>query len=271
MGAILYDWHLTDSCPLHVQYSARQPGRSTYPEDMHSAVHVGLLLDGDYTSQCNGRIYTVRAGEVYLSAPWEPHRSLSSKCGNKLLLLTADPDAVNRVMLKGADKLNLLYRTPILERQKILNRLDLDSKHAGMILELLRTPDGPERELRLWHAALGIFIEIVSLDFSVDPSPDYPRLFPALRGLGNKPMTVSDAACLCNLSESRFAHLFRRVFGIPFARYERLYRLRCAVEEMNRLHSGLKETAERWGFYDRSHFAKAVKKYLGGSSRKMQT
>ena len=177
-------------------------------------------------------------------------------------MLTAAPDAVNRVILRGADKMNLLYRTPFSERQKILNRLKLDPKLPQTILELLATPDTPERELRLWHAALAIFIEIASLDFSADPDPDYPRLLPALRALGNRPLGVPEAAGLCHLSESRFAHLFRRVFGMPFARYERLYRLRCAVEEMDRLHSGLKETAANWGFYDKSHLAKARRKYL---------
>ena len=267
MDAILYDWHLTDSCPLNVQYFVCQPGQRSLPEDMHSAVHVTIVLDGDFTGQCSREIYSILPGGVALTAPWEPHRRLSSEKGNKLLMLTAAPDAVNRVILRGADKLNLLYRTPFSERQMILNRLKLDPKLPQTILELLATPDTPERELRLWHAALGIFIEIATLDFSADPDPDYPRLLPALQRLGNQPLTVPEAAGLCGLSESRFAHLFSRVFGMPFARYERLFRLRCAVEEMNRLHSGLKETAENWGFYDKSHFAKAVKKYLGGSGR----
>lgn len=267
MKTIIYDWQLTDLHPLHVMYAEHPPGDANRPTDMHSSVHVGILLEGDMTILINGEKFTFRAGDFYLTAPWEPHQRLGSERGNKLLALTADLESVNRAMLSGADKLNLLYHTHASDRQKILNRLKLDPKHSRTILKLLSAPDTPERELRLWHAALGIFIEIASLDFSADPDPDYPRLLPALQRLGNQPLTVPEAAGLCGLSESRFAHLFSRVFGMPFARYERLYRLRCAVEEMNRLHSGLKETAENWGFYDKSHFSKAVKKYLGGSRR----
>ena len=267
MDTILYDWDLSDSHPLIVQYSVRESKQYNFAADMHSSIHVGILLEGDTVGLHNGEKISIHGGELYLTAPWEPHRTLGSKRGNKLLLLTADPEAVNRAMLGSADKLNLLYRTHASERQKILNRLKLDPKLPRKILKLLSAPDTPERELRLWHAALAVFIEIASLDFSADPDPDYPRLLPALQRLGNQPLPVPEAAGLCGLSESRFAHLFSHAFGMPFARYERLYRLRCAVEEMNRLHSGLKETAENWGFYDKSHFSKAVKKYLGGSRR----
>ena len=266
MNTITYDWHLTGLHPLHVQYSERLPGVVVRPADMHSAVHIGILLEGDTTGLRNGERFTVRAGGIYLTAPWEPHRTLRSEQGNKLLLLTADPDAVNRAMLSGADQLNRLYCTRGAERQRILSRLRQDRTRIQEILKLFRQPETPARELRLWHAALGVFLEIATLDFSAEPNPDYSRLLPALRQLGNRPLTVPEAAARCSLSESRFAHLFRQVFGMPFARYERLYRLRCAVEEMQRLHSGLKETAEAWGFYDKSHFAKARRKYLGNSN-----
>lgn len=264
MDTILYDWQLTDSHPLKIQYSIQGPRQNSLSADMHSAVHVGILPEGDLTMQHCGEKLSFHGGEIYLTAPWEPHRRLFSERGCILLLLTVAPDAVNRALLGGADKLNLLYRTAVRERQEILNRLKLAPEHAQTILELLKKPDTPEREMRLWHAALGIFVEIASLDFSAEPDPDYPRLLPALRALGNVPLAVPEAAGLCNLSESRFAHLFRRVFGMPFARYERLYRLRCAAEEMDRLHSGLKETAANWGFYDKSHLAKARRKYLSG-------
>lgn len=263
MDTIIYDWRLTDLHPLHVQYSERPPGTVARSADMHSSVHIGILLEGDTTGLRNGEQFTVRAGGVYLTAPWEPHRTLGSKEGNKLLLLTADPEAVNRAMLSGADKLNRLYCTRGAERQRILSRLRLAPARTREILKLFRQPETPDRELRLWHAALGVFLEIATLEFTAEPNPDYARLLPALRQLGNRPLTVPEAADRCGLSESRFAHLFRQVFSMSFARYERLYRLRCAVEEMHRLHAGLKETAENWGFYDKSHFAKARRKYLG--------
>lgn len=257
MKPIRFDWKLSDSHPLNVRCSHHSAGKVNTAADMHSSVHIGILIHGDTTGLHNGELISVPEGGIYLTAPWEQHQTTGSKNGNDLLLITADPDAVARALLSGAEKLNQLYRIPPAERQKILNRLKISRTRCNALIRLLQKEDTPERELRLWYASLGIFMEICMLDFSAVPDPDYLRLLPALQHLGNRPLTVARAAEYCHLSESRFAHLFSRVFGMPFARYERLYRLRCASDEMQRLHSGLKETAERWGFCDKSHLSKA--------------
>jgi two-component system response regulator YesN len=96
----------------------------------------------------------------------------------------------------------------------------------------------------------------------------YPTTLPFLQSLSNKQLSVGKAATFCNLSKSHFAHMFSKVFGMPFAQYERLYRLRCALTELNTKKNGLKEVAENWGFYDKSHFSKICKKYLKNSSNK---
>ena len=261
MKPIRFDWKLSDAHPLNVQYIHHPAGRANLPADMHSSVHIGMLIHGDTAGLHNGELISVAEGGIYLTAPWEQHQTVGSKNGNDLLLITADPDAVARSLLSGAEKLNQLYRIPPAKRQTILNTLKIGRRQSRCVIRLLEEPDTPERELRLWHAALGIFMEIALLEFSAVPDPDYLRLLPSLRQLGNQPLPVARAAECCHLSESRFAHLFRRVFGMPFAQYERLYRLRCAADEMQRLHAGLKETAERWGFVDKSHLSKVFRKY----------
>ena len=263
MDIIKYDWHLTDFHPIHAQILTYGPGLYRSQPDMHSSVHLGLLLEGDHTGFNNGCRISVNEGGFYLSAPWEQHSTYGSKKGNKLLLITIDPEAVSRALLTGADKLNLLFRCQPAERQNILNQIQLNPIHAENMRRLLQMPESPERELRLWHAALGIFIDIVISDFTPKPDPDYTRLLAALKHLGRRPLSVAEGAELCRLSESRFAHLFRRVFGISFARYERLYRTRCAINEMQHCHISQKEAAERWGFYDKSHFSKICRQYLG--------
>ena len=123
----------------------------------------------------------------------------------------------------------------------------------------------PIRELKLWHTVVAILIEIAALDFSTNIKSDsnYTKLIPSLQKLGNKPLRVEQAASFCNLRPSHFAHLFTKVFGTSFAQYERLYRLRCVIIELNTKKNGLKEVAENCFFYDKSHFSKICKKYLG--------
>ena len=262
MNTLNYDWQLTPEHPISVQASRHDPGESSCSADMHSAIHIGILLQGDTIALQNGETVPIGEGKIYLTAPWEQHRSIFSEKGNFLLLMSICPEALNNVLLSEVRKIKTLFRIPPTERQHILNQLELDPAIPQRILSLLSQPDTPVRELKIWHAALEILIEITALEFSATPDPDYARLLPALQHMSNTPLSVAQAAGFCNLSDSRFAHLFRNVFGMSFAQYERLYRLRCAVAEMEMQKTGLKEAAENWGFYDKSHFLKVCKKYL---------
>ena len=160
MQPIRFDWKLNDAHPLNVQYIRHAPGKANRPADMHSSVHIGILIHGDTCGLHNGELVSVPEGGIYLTAPWEQHQTVGSKNGNDLLLITADPDAVARSLLSGAEKLNQLYRIPPAKRQTILNTLKIGHRQTSRVIRLLEEPDTPERELRLWHAALGFFMEI---------------------------------------------------------------------------------------------------------------
>lgn len=267
MDTVKFDWKLTPEHPVKIHSSTHLPGMVSAPSDIHSSIHIGLLLKGDTTGLHNGERISVQENELYLISPWEPHRTLGSKSGNNLLLITADPAALNRLLLHGAQKLNILCRIPPRRRQEILQTVKIPDFYPEKILQLLREEETPERELKLLNAALGIITEIVCADFSAEPEPEYLRLLPALETLGNRSVSVAEAAEKCHLSESRFAHLFRQIFGMPFARYERLYRLRGAFDQLCHEHSGVEETAEKWGFYDKSHFSRSFRKEFGFSPK----
>ena len=86
------------------------------------------------------------------------------------------------------------------------------------------------------------------------------RLKPALQSLSCQIMSVEDAAKICNFSVSRFAVLFKEFFGMSFGRYERLFRLNGAKEDLRNGFT-LKEAAGKWSFCDKSHLARLLKKY----------
>ena len=270
MDTLRYDWQLSLEHPVFAQYSHHKKGESLCVADMHSAVHLGILVQGDTTGLYNGEIIKITEGKLYLTAPWEPHKSIFSSEGNILLLISFCQEALDHSMLACAQKIKNLFRLTPTRRHEILNTLTLSPEYSKQIIELLKTPNSSLRELKLWHLVLGILIEIASLDYFVDTELDsnYTKLLPSLQNLSNKPLSVGEAATFCNLSKSHFAHMFSKVFGMPFAQYERLYRLRCALTELNTKKNGLKEVAENWGFYDKSHFSKICKKYLKNSSNK---
>ncbi|MBE6402316.1 MAG: helix-turn-helix transcriptional regulator [Lentisphaerae bacterium] len=270
MSTLKFNWKLTSSQPIKIQYSSHYPGMANVPADIHSSIHIGLLIKGDTYFLHNGKFIQINENEIYLTAPWELHRSAGSENGNNLLLITADPNAISSVLLHGAEKLHSLFRIPLDQRQEILRNVKIPEFYIETILQLLQEKESPERELKLYHAALGIFVAIAVLDFPTGHDAGYYRLLPSLEKLGNRPISVTEAAEACCLSESRFAHLFRQVFGVPFAQYDRMYRLHQAFDQIQHEHKTLKEAAENWGFYDKSHFSKVCRQHFGRSPKKIK-
>ena len=180
MDTLRYNWQLSPEHPVWAQYSRHNPGVSECPADMHSAVHIGILVQGDTISFQNGEKVYVGEGKIYLTSPWEQHKSIYSEKGNFLLLLTISPETLDHVLLAGAQKIRTLFTIPPTQRQDILNTLELPPELPQKIIKLLSLPESEKRELQIWHATLGILIEITSLEFSAVPDPDYSRLLPAL-------------------------------------------------------------------------------------------
>ena len=75
-------------------------------------------------------------------------------------------------------------------------------------------------------------------------------------------MSVSDAASLACLSESRFSHLFVEQVGLPFRRYLLWKRLEKAVEYLA-AGANLTTAAHQAGFADSAHFSRTFQRMFG--------
>ena len=132
-------------------------------------------------------------------------------------------------------------------------------KNASAVLE---RPETPEKALVMYNTVLTFFISLLPHMPDGVLSGELPgnRLKPALQSLSCQIMSVEDAAKICNFSVSRFAVLFKEFFGMSFGRYERLFRLNGAKEDLRNGFT-LKEAAGKWSFCDKSHLARLLKKY----------
>ena len=257
-----YDWKLSADRPvswLMAGGSARGGGKS---HDMHSAVHLGIVLAGTHAGSYGNSEITLQSSEVYLTAPWEPHCTLPGSEDRKILLINLDDATLENFFFTGREKLAALFAMPPVERMQCINQSAGRRSLPGDVVNICREPDSPEKTLRIYHKVLAFFIELLP-QISVNGfSAGFPeeRLRPALQNLGCKLVSVEDAAGFCNLSCSRFAVLFKSVFGMSFARYERLFRLNGARDDL-RQGASLKEAAGKWSFCDKSHLARLLKKY----------
>jgi AraC-like DNA-binding protein len=82
-----------------------------------------------------------------------------------------------------------------------------------------------------------------------------------------QPMTVAQAALLCDCSESHFMRWFKQMTGSSFTSYLNERRLAAAVEELRRTDDTILEIAERVGFENLSNFNRQFKAHYGVTPR----
>lgn len=254
-----YNWKLNSGQPfscLQLNYTGKVKSR---PPDMHSALHLGLVLQGECVGEFAGERVRSRAGEFYLTAPWEPHCTIAMTAGYSLLLFNIDLESLQNSFFTGGERLETLLLLPPGRRMNFLNEKLGGTPVAGELTEILCCQDSVEKELLLWNLIQKIFIKVLpEVDPAAAPGGDYRRLLPALKGLSGRLLSADEAAQRCNLSVGYFSVLFKKQFGMSFGKYERNFRLNGAENALRR-GSSLKEAADLWGFCDKSHLARLLK------------
>ena len=256
-----YDWKLDSSCPVS-WINVGSSSRGGKNHDMHSAIHLGIILCGEHSGRYGNTEITLQQSEVYLTSPWEPHCTLPGSSDRQILLINLDNASLENFFFTGQKKLAALFAMPPRERMQCINqspgRLSLLEKTA----KIYAAADSPEKVLQMYNTVLAFFIDLLPQIPENGSSGGFQegRLRPALQQLGCELVGVEEAAKLCNLSSSRFSVLFKSVFGMSFARYERLFRLNGAKDDLRHGFS-LKEAAEKWSFCDKSHLARLLKQY----------
>ena len=257
-NVVFFDWKLDLEHPLSWHISQNSSSGVLQPPDAHSAIHLLIIMEGSIVAQYAQSTLEINAGEVFVSAPWEVHRSINTH-ERKLLFINIDPAALQKFFFCGYENLEKLFTLQPAERKRCLN-VKHDLKEACQkILQIFDQPDTPGKSLEMWHAVLGLFMKIkIEENISTEQSRNLVKLRPALQKLSGKFLSAAEAAAECNLSSSYFAALFKKTFGLSFARYERMFRLNKASGDIAR-GASLKEAADAWGFCDKSHLAKLLK------------
>ena len=254
-----FDWNLNSEHPVSFLWSNYTTRLRPQRPDMHSALHLAWIRQGSRRGSFANQQLTFSESDFYLTAPWEPHCTLSAGESHQLLLLNIDLESLQNAFFTGTERLQKLFTMAPDVRMKHINNCLRHTDTAERLVNLVRQPESTTRELRLWNMVQKIFIDILpENDTAAPPSGNYLRLLPALKALSGKMLTVNEGAELCNLSKSYFAVIFKQQFGLSFARYERNFRLNGAAVAVRR-GATLKEAADEWGFCDKSHLARLLK------------
>ena len=265
MEPILYQWRLSRENPFAVDEQTIPPDFENPVCDMHAAVHLGILLRGTL-----GRLS--RPCDLYFTASWQPHGNIRSPGGAEMLLVTVSPEALLECLIDAREEMKKLLFLPAPGGPEIFRTPELRERLRAFCVrysELKRLPDPGTVRQQLWLEIVSLFHAVakqVGARYGGAVRDRWERLRPAFSALAAcrpMPLTVPEAARLCRMSESHFAHLFRACTGISFAKYELAFRLNGAAAELRRGGVGLKQLAAGWGFYDVSHFSRSYKRHFG--------
>ncbi len=81
----------------------------------------------------------------------------------------------------------------------------------------------------------------------------------------SKKLSVGEYAKMCNLSESRFSHLFKEITGTSPAKYIIRTKLEKSKDMILNTDYPISEISQEVGFNDQNYFSRIFKKYYGSS------
>ncbi|MBO5762188.1 MAG: helix-turn-helix domain-containing protein [Lentisphaeria bacterium] len=258
---MFFDWQLNSNCPLSYKIYRSDLRYLPPVKETHSAVHLVMVQKGQRGFSSAGETMTAVPGDFILTAPWEPHYSIFRSANHQVLLFNIDWSSFRNCFFTGREKLDGIFHLSPSDRLIHFREKLKSSPLPGKLYTTALLPDSDTKILMLWSLLQQLFITVLPEKVPEEYSfKNYGRLFPALRGISNRMLSLNQAADLCNLSTSHFAQLFKKHFGISFTKYERNFRLNGAADAI-RGGATLKEAACEWDFSDKCHLSRLFKTY----------
>lgn len=296
MKQTFFDWHLNKNEPVICRLS-RQPKYLKYENpvsDFHEALHLNIQFAGEGQKKIGADLVELKGIACSLTASWEPHKTAFSAHGALLLMTAIHPASLLDSLPGCEEKLQKIISLPPLQRHSLIAKYipedfllaivkDLYSEKT--VMELIKdfqentVPGQKIKSCKVicpiwekWHIVLRFFVKLLSSvreeELPEKSTLSYSELIPAFRFMAENPcrrIEAQQCAEICCMGVSTFRKYFRELTGSSFAEYELACRFRQAVSEMHEGTLVIKELAEKYGFYDISHFIRLFKKKYGVS------
>jgi len=146
---------------------------------------------------------------------------------------------------------------------------------AKWLLEEQEADPTSDRRLHILRLMLQMYAEAVQRSHETEGAThgvryDNHRIGPLLGRISkapHEPITLGQAARMCNLSPTYFSRYFKRTFGMTFSAYVRLYRLHLATRQLLGCDESIGEISDRLGFSQPSYFIAGFKQQFGITPR----
>jgi AraC-like DNA-binding protein len=246
------------------EYCSAQPGLATHTHPR--AVEICHLERGCQTYRAGGREYNLVGGDIFVTAPGEPHDTgghvedrgilywLNLKLptqGGSLLMLPSTESSVLITLLSSFPERHFKGK-PILKQ--IFNE----------VFALCSQADHPLRRVAIANQLIRCLLEVIGCARRTEGPHCSPRIAQIADRIRSRPeldYSLTELAEEAGLSLSRFKTKFKREIGIA----PREYILRCKMDAakhflMNRRGS-VTDTAMQLGFSSSQYFATVFKRF----------
>ena len=240
-----------------------QQVRHSFTRHTHRTLCIGIVEDGVFHFGCRQQQYAIRAGQIFIIPPEEPHA-----CS------TEGQEYVNyRSLLVSHELLHLIIGNARIQdcSQVIFKEIVIDDKKLfGKLQKLHAELSSTETQLMkqsLLISTVGYLIEHygnLKFDFKLDHSHDNhverARIF--IDDHYNECLSLAEIAQRMYLNPFYFLRIFGQSVGVPPHIYQQQVRIRHA-KEMLLSDIPIVQVASNTGFVDQSHFTKVFRKIVG--------
>lgn len=231
----------------------------SFPLHWHDYFEWELILEGCAEQVCNGRAFSVRAGDSYLLSYCDLH-SFRAVTEVRLLSIRFDERALPDALLCR------------LHTSSVVRTARLDPPEAERLSRLWETMR-EERSAPASFSALRISALLSELLISFlrvareTEQPDAPdavqRAVNILHRSFRSPLTLASVARELHLSPNHLGMIFRRAVGVSFTKYLGDLRLRCACELLRTSEMTAREIAFAAGYGSAEYFAAVFRRDTG--------
>ncbi|MCM1161298.1 MAG: AraC family transcriptional regulator [Roseburia sp.] len=254
---------------------------TSYPIHWHPEMEIIYVEEGMCQVTLNLETYQLEKGDILFITPGllhsiEGNGLISSVYYNIIfdfsLLLCKETDICNTKYLlpyiEGTALLPPILKPPMKHYSQIqhyLEALILDRKIREPGFELLT-----KSRLMLLFYYLEPLKLLASQEYATENSSKIQQIKQILFYVENNysnPITIKEAASLCNFSPSYFMKFFKSATGTSFLQYVKHYRLEMAASLLVSTDLSVLSISEEVGFRNHSYFIRAFKEKFGRTPR----
>lgn len=238
---------------------------------IHSFFEVCYAYAGQGLFRINGADYSVRAGEVFVAKPGDPHEIISSEAAPLGIYFWSytliPPTASGQAAVDALLHAFLVSQRPVSPDATAMQRtLDLLTE------EIAQGEAGYERSVEALVTKLLLDTARAVTDIPATVSDNHALesaealvqdMARYLRDNYQQPVRVRDVAAQVHLSERHTNRLFRQHMGLSIKAWLTRYRLEIAAQHLLNRHMTVTEVAYASGYRDVRHFITRFRQHTG--------